>query len=262
MSKKIIVLSMVALANTQSYIFCMKKNGPENASFIKSKMGQYNLESIEDAKQVIKLETKNPDILLALHGKPEIKRFLELKKSGINLKTLNITLDNYETLRLIQAEREARYFQDPKRKFDKETKNILVEKLFDALDNNSNIKTIMALIEEINTSVNCKDSDGIPLIYYACLMNAGFNENNLYIIKWLLKNGADPNEKIESKSNGLFGHTAISLACERGSLELVKTLIEGGGQINNTHIELAKENKKHPDVLEYLLTLKKNASKM
>jgi ankyrin repeat protein len=65
------------------------------------------------------------------------------------------------------------------------------------------------------------------------LFRLAINDDDVLTIKKILKLGIDPNEQIYRTQHGL-NLTPLQRACEMGSLELVRVLVEAGADVNST----------------------------
>lgn len=111
-----------------------------------------------------------------------------------------------------------------------------------------NLEVVKFILEKKLEPIDTKDNDGNTALIIASDKNDYYKKDsvkegleNLEIVKELLKNGANVNEKDN------FGYTALMLASKYGHIELIKEMLKNGGDVNaksavgNTALILASQ---------------------
>ncbi|KPF82942.1 hypothetical protein IP83_11180 [Novosphingobium sp. AAP93] len=120
------------------------------------------------------------------------------------------------------------------------------------------IEALMRLLGEKEDEEVVVDTEELPPIFEAVLPYGDWEK-----VVQLIKTGVDVNETINL--NGLKGVSILMLACEHATVDVVKTLVEGGANVNlsignpkrasgyNTPLTASLKNGGRMDIFEYLL---------
>jgi hypothetical protein len=232
-------------------------------------MARYNLSSLEDAKKVATIEKRWEDEFFWGCGESEIKRFFEIKESNLDVQGPGLGFDDkddFDILNLVKAEKKGR------REGKEYAQRIVMNKLVDALRNQKDrdMEVVCNLVEKIGIDVNTLNNYGNPLIFSACFdyvfQKNNLRQNNLSMIQYLLKKGANPNNEIQAEyewDKRINWLNTVFFVCELGDLDVVKIVVEGGKyvRIKAAHVVSSGKNK-HSGVKEYLLKVRQQQKRL